>query len=105
MLVVAVVDTTWKTQLERLADQLIFRLNSVLGAPIVSRVSFRVDPSAVGSYNAHDEETIAPGDVEAVAHALEPDAEAIPDPALRDAFVRAASRCLARAGEEAKRRR
>ena len=31
-LIVTVVDQTWKTQLERLAQQLVFKVNSLLGA-------------------------------------------------------------------------
>src|SRR5262249_32984583 len=42
-LIVAAVDQTWKTQLERLAQQLIFKVNSLLGAPLVTRIVFRVD--------------------------------------------------------------
>ena len=99
LLVVATADATWKTQLERLAPQLIFRINALLGAPLVTRIAFRVDPAAVAA--AHEPEPppqIAAGDVAACAADLARDAEAIEDPELRAAFLRAASRCLARSG-------
>lgn len=100
VLVVAVSDATWKKQLERLADQLIFKLNSVLGTPIVARISLRVDAAAVEAYARRDEMPFDPGDVEACSAALAHDAEAIPDPGLREAFLRAAGKCLARAEAE-----
>lgn len=105
LLIVAVVDQTWKTQLERLAGQLIFKLNSALGAPIVTRIQFRVDEATVAAYNARDSRPIAAGDPAACARALATDAAEIPDPGLRDAFLRAASRCLARTEAEEERDR
>jgi hypothetical protein len=105
LLVVATVDQTWKTQLERLAPQLIFRINSLLGAALVTRIAFRVDPAAVAA--AHGPAVapaFEPGDEAGVAADLARDAETISDPALREAFLRAASRCLARA-EAMKRQR
>jgi hypothetical protein len=104
-LIVAVVDQTWKTQLQRLADQLIFKVNSLLGAPVVTRIVFRVDPSAVSAYNWRDDRPFSTGDPAACARALSAEAAAIPDPELREAFLRAASKCLARTEEEEKGRR
>jgi len=46
-LVVAVPDTTWRKQLEAVSGQLIFRLNSLLGQPVVTYIEFRVDPKTV----------------------------------------------------------
>ena len=100
LLVVATVDQTWKTQLERLAPQLVFRINSLLGAALVTRIAFRVDPAAVAAAHDPPAPPVRTGDPAAVAAELEHDAEAIADPALRDAFLRAASRCLARMSEK-----
>ena len=47
-LVVAVADTTWQKQLQSLSGQLLFRLNSILGQPLVTYFDFRVEPDAVG---------------------------------------------------------
>src|ERR1041384_86239 len=46
-LTVAVADATWQKQLERVSGQLLFRLNSVLGQPLVTYIEFRVDPQTV----------------------------------------------------------
>ena len=105
LLVVATVDQTWKTQLERLAPQLIFRINSLLAAPLVTRIAFRVDPAAVAAAHEPEAPPVRTGNPAAVAAEIEHDADAIADPALREAFLRAASRCLARADEEDKSRR
>jgi hypothetical protein len=105
VLVVAVVDATWKKQLERLADQLLFKLNAVLGAPIVTRVLLRVDPAAVEAASSHDEPKVDAGDVEGCTAALARDAAEIPDADLRDAFLRAAGRCLARVEQEERKKK
>ncbi|HEX8457294.1 MAG TPA: DUF721 domain-containing protein [Pyrinomonadaceae bacterium] len=47
LLVVAVADTTWQKQLEKISGQLIFRLNSLLGQAVVTYIEFRVDPATV----------------------------------------------------------
>ena len=46
-LTVAVADATWQRQLEQVAGQLLFRLNSVLGQPVVTYIEFRIDPQTV----------------------------------------------------------
>ncbi|HEV2801068.1 MAG TPA: DUF721 domain-containing protein [Pyrinomonadaceae bacterium] len=52
LLVVAVPDTTWQKQLEAISGQLIFRLNSLLGQPVVTYIEFRVDPVTVRNERA-----------------------------------------------------
>jgi hypothetical protein len=47
-LVVAVPDTSWRQQLEAISGQLLFRVNSILGQPVVTYIEFRVDPQTVG---------------------------------------------------------
>jgi hypothetical protein len=96
-LIVATVDETWRAQLHRLGPQFIFKMSSLLGAPLVTQLAFRVDPEAVA--RAHDEATrpVVVGDPAAHAEELAADAAAIADPALRATFLRAASKCLARA--------
>ncbi|HEX8180006.1 MAG TPA: DUF721 domain-containing protein [Pyrinomonadaceae bacterium] len=46
-LTVAVADATWQKQLEKMSGQLLFRLNSLLGQPIVTYIEFRIDPQTV----------------------------------------------------------
>ncbi len=95
-LFIATVDQTWKTQLDRLAPQLIFRLNSLLGAPLVTQIVLRVDPAAVAEAHPPRAEPSFEGDPAAHAAGLAADAQAIADPTLRETFLRAAGRCLAR---------
>ncbi|HEX5709221.1 MAG TPA: DUF721 domain-containing protein [Pyrinomonadaceae bacterium] len=46
-LVVAVPDTSWRQQLEAISGQLLFRVNSILGQPVVTFIEFRVDAETV----------------------------------------------------------
>ena len=52
LLVVAVPDTAWQKQLERISGQLIFRLNSLLGQAVVTYIEFRVDAATVRAERA-----------------------------------------------------
>ncbi len=51
-LVVAVPDASWQRQLEAISNQLVFRINSVLGHALVTYIEFRVDPRTVGEERA-----------------------------------------------------
>lgn len=51
-LVIGVADSTWQQQLQSLSSQLLARLNSILGKPLVSNLEFRVTPELMpGSAN------------------------------------------------------
>ena len=100
-LVVSVPDATWRRQLEQVAPQLVFRLNSLLGQAAVTYVEFRVDPQTVreerarlrdAPYERLTEESAALGR----AAELGPAAEAIRDDELRRRFLLAAGSCLNR---------
>jgi hypothetical protein len=102
-LVIATKDLTWKTQMERESSGLIFKLNSLLGAPLVTFIEFRVDPQHVehmrprAAYEFdfhHTNELIG----ELAATVAE-----IKDEALRETFLRAAARCLERKETEVQR--
>ena len=43
-LTVAVADAIWQKQLHSMRGQLLFRVNSILGQPIVSAIEFVIDP-------------------------------------------------------------
>ena len=100
-LTVAVADAVWQKQLESMAGQLLFRLNSLLGQAVVTYIEFRVDPETVASAR---EQRAA---VKQRAAAAEPASEPIPfellsaaasihDSDLRRAFLGAASSCIRR---------
>jgi len=96
-LVIAVADTTWQKQLQSLSGQLLFRLNSILGQPLVTFVDFRVDPKAVanarGPQDANRTRLVDPStvSVELVTAAAD-----IKDKDLRRAFLGAAVSCINR---------
>jgi hypothetical protein len=95
MLVVAVADTAWQKQLERVASQMIFRLNSMLGQAIVTYIEFRIDAKTVREERARLRVTEFDQDKHerrALIHArtLNSAAAAIKDEELRRRFLLAA---------------
>jgi hypothetical protein len=95
-LVIAVADRSWKRNLESLAGQMVFQLNSVLGTPAVTYISFEIDPRTVG--NAIAERAVVRPDEPApdLGPELQQSAEAIRDEELRTQFLLAAGSCLSR---------
>jgi len=96
-LVVVVADATWQKQLQFLSSQLLFRLNSILGQPLVAFVDFRVNPTAVTNArppqaNRTDREL----DLDTVPVELVTAAAGIEDTDLRRAFLGAAMSCINR---------
>jgi len=95
-LVIATKDQTWKTQMERESAGLIFKLNSLLSAPLVTFIEFRVDPHHVEQMrpkNAHDFDFHHTNEL---VSELAATAATIKDDSLRETFLRAAARCLER---------
>ena len=100
-LIVSVPDTTWRKQLEQVAPQFVFRLNSLLGQAVVTYVEFRVDPQTVREerarlrntqYEQLTREEAALGRAAELANA----ADAIHDEELRRRFLLAAGSCMNR---------
>ena len=96
-LIVAVADNIWKTQLEQMRRQLLFRLNSVVGQELVKSIEFRVDPKTLAGTNRSEN----PGASEPqrdykVPVELLTAAADIEDTDLRRAFLGAAVSCLQR---------
>ncbi len=94
-LTVAVADTTWQRQLEQVCGQMLFRINSLLGQPVVTYIEFRVDPQTVRVERAR----LRAQEVDRVAQerralhrarALTEAARAIHDEDLRQRFLLAA---------------
>lgn len=95
-LVIAVADTTWQKQMQSLSGQLLFRLNSMLGQPVVTYLEFCEDPETVARVRLtltdhKDSREPAPIPVELVSAAA-----GIHDEDLRRAFLGAASSCIRR---------
>ena len=95
-LLIAVADAAWQKQMQSLSGQLLFRLNSLLGQPVVTYLQFCEDPETIAQARlalASMKETQEPAPVpaELVSAAAE-----IQDTDLRRAFLGAASSCIHR---------
>jgi len=93
-LTVAVRDVRWKRQLETLAPQILFRLNSLLRQPLVTRIHIIVDEPFV--VRGIRRPALPPLPVVALPEEVVASAGVIRDEALRAQFLRLASACLAR---------
>ena len=93
-LVIAVADAVWKRQLEQMRDQFLYRLNSLLGKPLVRSLEFRIAPEAINRAAKNEPDvtkTEQPIPIELLSAAAQ-----IDDPALRRAFLGAAVSCVNR---------
>jgi len=96
-LIVAVPGATWRKKLISVRGQIIFKLNSVLGAPLVTTIEYVVNPKLIPEPEATREVRFtAP---EKQAQPLREHANRINDPTIRDTFLRAAGKCLERTGK------
>ncbi len=98
-LVVAVPDATWRRQLEGVSGQYLFRINSLVGQPLVTYIEFRVDPKTVAAERArlrNPEYERLTREENALRRAGELDdaARQIHDEELRRRFLIAAGSCL-----------
>jgi predicted nucleic acid-binding Zn ribbon protein len=95
-LVVVVEDSIWQQQLEQMRGQLLFRLNSLLGQPLVNSIELRIDPKTLARARATREgPKQARPDYKIPAELLAAAAE-IQDVELRRAFLGAATSCVRR---------
>jgi hypothetical protein len=94
-LIVAVPDATWRAQLMSMRGQALFKLNSLLGSPVVTTIEYVVNPTLIVHEHEATEEVqfIAP---EKQVTALREQADRIPDPEIRRVFLSAAGKCLER---------
>ncbi|HEX8638303.1 MAG TPA: DciA family protein [Pyrinomonadaceae bacterium] len=101
-LIIAVMSETWKKHLQQLSGQMIFKINSVLGAAIVTFIEFRVDEKTVTDERAQNAKTIVSeakfqeNALDQVTAKMRRSADAIKDDHLRYQFLLAAGSCLAR---------
>ena len=94
-LIVAVPDATWRSQLMSMRGQALFKLNSLLGSPVVTTIEYVVNPAFIIPERETFEEGkfIAP---EKQVAGLREQADQIPDPEIRRAFLSVAGKCLER---------
>lgn len=98
-LTVAVADVIWQKQLHAMRGQMMFRVNSILGQPIVSTIEFVVDPRVAKARTdpPRQEESL---DNE-VPLELWSAANAIHDKELRKSFLKTAMAALKRKDSDA----
>lgn len=98
ILIVEVRDPIWQKQLETMKNELLFRVNSVLGQRLVKDIELRVNPQAVMVTHSEGSGTEEIPDNE-VPIELWSAASAIQDKQLRQKFLRAAVASLKRKAE------
>ena len=96
---VAVVDAIWQKQLHSMRGQLLFRVNSILGQPVVGAIEFEIDPKLFKARTEHPSEPEQPLDNE-VPLELWSAANAIHDKELRKNFLKTAMAALRRRASE-----
>jgi hypothetical protein len=98
-LTVAVADAIWQKQLNSMRGQLLFRVNTILGQPIVGAIEFAIDPglaTAQTEQKKPEEEPIA----NEMPLELWSAANAIHDKELRKRFLKTATLSLKRRASE-----
>jgi hypothetical protein len=98
-LTVAVADGIWQKQLLAMRGQLLFRVNSILGQPIVSAIEFVIDPKVARARTEPAKPSEQPLDNE-VPLELWSAANAIHDKELRRSFLKTALAALKRKASE-----
>ncbi len=94
-LVITVSDAIWQKQLESMRGQLLFRLNSILGQPLVNRLEFCIeDTSFERAPAAAAKKSTKETTENEVSLELWSAANAIQDKQLRKAFLSAAATSL-----------
>ena len=94
-LTIAVADPIWQRQLTSMRGQLLFRINSILGQPLISVLDFAIDPKLVKPRLARTQQQAEPLDNE-VPLELWSAANAIHDKELRKSFLKTALLSLKR---------
>jgi hypothetical protein len=94
-LTIAVADAIWQKQLHSMRGQLLFRVNSILGQPIVSAIEFVIDPKLAMVLAEQQKPKEQSLDNE-VPLELWSAANAIQDKKLRKSFLKAATLSLKR---------
>ena len=100
-LTVAVADTIWKKQLHLMRGQLLFRVNTILGQPLVSAIDFVIDPKLATAHAEQETSKEEPLDNE-VPLELWSAANAIHDKELRKSFLKTATLSLKRRASESR---
>ena len=98
-LTVSVADAIWQKQLHSMRGQLLFRVNTLLGRPIVGAIEFLIDPKLAAAQAEQEKPEDEQVDNE-VPLELWSAANAIHDKELRKSFLKTASLSLKRRASE-----
>ena len=98
-LTVSVADAIWKKQLNSMRGQLLFRVNTLLGRPIVGAIEFLIDPTLAAAQAEQEKPEDEQVDNE-VPLELWSAANAIHDKELRKSFLKTATLSLRRRAAE-----
>ena len=98
-LTVSVADAIWKKQLNSMRGQLLFRVNTLLGRPLVGAIEFLIDPKLAAAQAEQEKPEDEQVDNE-VPLELWSAANAIHDKELRKSFLKTASLSLKRRASE-----
>lgn len=98
-LTVSVADAIWQKQLNSMRGQLLFRVNTLLGQPIVGAIEFLIDPGLAAAQAEQEKPADEQLDNQ-VPLELWSAANAIHDKELRKSFLKTASLSLKRRGSE-----
>ena len=99
-LTVSVADALWQKQLQSMAAELLFRINTLLGGKRVDEIVFRIAPSDVARANPPIEVKQPKEEPKPLPSELLFAARAISDEDLRARFLRAADNLIARRDSE-----
>ena len=95
-LTVAVADAIWQKQLQSMVDQLIYRLNSMLGQRLVRAIELVVAPDVVAADLEREQPKLVQRELNDYPPEIISAAGNIHDAKLRRAFLGAANSCLSR---------
>jgi len=95
-LIIAVLDQTWKKQMERISGEYLFKINSLMGGPFVTFIEFRVDRKSVLQSRKTQEKPVVFHQSKKLEEEMESTAACIKDESLREKFLCAAVKCLER---------
>ena len=98
-LTVSVADAIWQKQLYSMRGSLLFRVNTILGQPVVGVIEFVIDPKLAAAHAERQKLKEEPVDNE-VPLELWSAANAIHDKDLRRTFLKTATRSLKRRASE-----
>ena len=102
-LIVAVADQIWLRQLQPMLGQVLFRMNSMLGQPLVGHIELRIDPETLTMASKRKEKPTKRGEVDnSIPFELLSSAAGIKDTTLRNAFLNAAISSLKRVESKSK---